>query len=356
MRLNTNRPGIYSEYTVSSGGEQHKVFKTCALILFIPDCDDVISPGRLIEVRSMEDLGSQFFFRGKLEYLLQDPVRMLLQKGAEKLYVCVANNQEHLNECIASLEFCTDIDIELIYTYDTSVILKMVNHIEKLASSKKERIAVTVASGVQSALDIAKNIVSERLMIVGQKSRLVNSRHDSPMNEFSTAASIACEISLKQDPPQNLNNMSLSCIQQFEGISDREVESCLVGGVTTIESVGDNVRCIKALTTKSRESQKGDTTFENISTTLTVDYVMKSIRKLLDSMLEGAKNNKQTVEKISSQIIILMNELVDKEILSSFDNPNVYFSQHDNGVCIIELKFKVTCAINQICLTAQIIV
>lgn len=356
MNLSTNRPGIYSQYTVSSGIKKKKAVRICALVLFLPDCKDAFSPGRLIEVSSMEDLNHQFVCTGTLSYLLQDPVKALLEQGAPKVYACVCNNQQHLSTCIQELEFCADIDIELIGTYDCSVISKMVDHLEKLSSSKKERIGIATANGVENALKTAKNMVSERLILVGQKSRITNSSKVAPMHEFSTALAIACAISQIENPPQNLNNLVLSCMDEYDAISDTAIEQCLIGGVTPIESVGDTIRCIKVLSTKTRQSQEGDSTFENISTTLTVDFVMQSIRNLLDNMLERAKNNRQTVEKISSQIIILLNELVDKEVLNSYSNPNVYFSKQDSGVCIIELKFKIACAINQICLTAKIIV
>ena len=302
--------------------------------------------------KQIENLGLQ----GIIAERIIGSACLLINSGAKKVYIAISHSTEDFHKIISKLEVISDIALVIVDTKDTSIYPALSQHLDIMASNKKERLAIISEQSFQQALVTANTLNNYRIILSFQQSQLQKNIEQNPNNTFNTLLALAFQIAASSDPTQNFNYKKLDIIKSVDQISEDIVQQAIISGVLTLENQGQNIVVIKAVTTSSRQNNDGDTTMENISTIITVDYIIKAIRNRLDSILKDAKNNDATKQRISSQIIIIMSQFLDQGLINQFQNPNVYPSQQDSSICIIELKFNVASAVNQICLTAEIIV
>ena len=166
---------------------------------------------------------------------------------------------------------------------------------------------------------------------------------------------MAGEILCESDPSTGFSGRE---IPLPEGLSRElgqdEGETLLGAGVTPLETQPGGVEIIRAVTTRTKTGGKTDLSFLPVNTILIIDHVMETVRGALKSRLTGMKNTTQTRESIASQVTVELGQLLDGEIIESYEPPRVYVHPDDPAVLVVELAFAVAHAANQILISASI--
>jgi hypothetical protein len=137
-------------------------------------------------------------------------------------------------------------------------------------------------------------------------------------------------------------------------LSEDEVDTFILAGITPLETVNGTVEVIRAVTTRTVTDGALDKTFRELGTVLIIDYVISSIRMSLKERLKSFRNNGMSRGAIRSQAAIILSEIRDAGLIASFEPPVVEASQDDSTVCIVLLSFDVAVNINQIHIYARI--
>ena len=131
-------------------------------------------------------------------------------------------------------------------------------------------------------------------------------------------------------------------------------DALVAAGVTALECVGGRVSVIRGLTTRTKTGDAADKTFRELTTILIVDDVIPSIRRALRAKFTRAKNSALTRNAIRNQVIVELEDRIDKEIIEGYDNLTVTASTSDPTTCVVEFEFRVVHGLNRIYLTAHI--
>ena len=131
-------------------------------------------------------------------------------------------------------------------------------------------------------------------------------------------------------------------------------DALVAAGVTALECVGGRVSVIRGLTTRTKTGNAADKTFRELTTILIVDDVIPSIRRALRAKFTRAKNSALTRNAIRNQVIVELEDRIDKEIIEGYDNLTVTASTTDPTTCVVEFEFRVVHGLNRIYLTAHI--
>lgn len=169
------------------------------------------------------------------------------------------------------------------------------------------------------------------------------------------AAALAGVLCDQSDPAMPLNGQVLLGISGVSGAyEDTEYDALVKNGVTVLECVGGRVSVIRGLTTRTKTGGSEDKTFRELTTMLIVDDVIPSIRTALRAKFMRAKNNALTRNAIRSQVVVELEDRIDREIIESYDHLSVTASTTDPTVCVVEFEFTVVHGLNRIYLTAHI--
>ena len=87
---------------------------------------------------------------------------------------------------------------------------------------------------------------------------------------------------------------------------------------------------------------------------LIVDDVVPAIRRSLRAKFTRAKNNALTRNAIRSQVIVELEDRIEREIIEGYDNLTVTALESDPTTCLVEFEFTVVHGLNRIFLTAHI--
>ena len=126
------------------------------------------------------------------------------------------------------------------------------------------------------------------------------------------------------------------------------------GGVTVLECYGGRVSVMRGITTRTKTGQTQDATFRELGTILIVDDVVPAIRRSLRAKFTRAKNNALTRNAIRSQVIVELEDRIEREIIEGYDNLTVTALESDPTTCLVEFEFTVVHGLNRIFLTAHI--
>ena len=169
------------------------------------------------------------------------------------------------------------------------------------------------------------------------------------------AAAVAAAIAVTRDPTIPLNGSELYGLGGVSELYDDNTVDLLVrGGVTPLEAVGGTVSPIRGITTRTTTGDIQDTTWRELTTILTADDVIPSIRQSLRTRFSRTKNTVQTRGAIRAQVIVELENKLRAEIIESYGDVVVAVSEEDPTVCLVEFSFAVAHGLNQIYLTAHI--
>ncbi|MBQ1264413.1 MAG: phage tail sheath protein [Oscillospiraceae bacterium] len=169
------------------------------------------------------------------------------------------------------------------------------------------------------------------------------------------ASAMAGALCDQSDPALPLNGLVLRGLYGVSKVyTDTEYDALAQGGVTAAECIGGKVSIIRALTTRTKTGGAQDMTFRELSTVLIIDDVIPSIREALRAKFTRAKNNALTRKAIRNQVVIELEERIEREIIDSFDDLTVTAAENDASTCVVEFSFTVVHGLNRIRLIAHI--
>lgn len=344
------RPGVYSDYgasSVISGGGSGKTVGLAAKA-------KAEESGKIYTLTGYAQTVS-IFGEGTS---LSEMARVLFLNGATKLIAAAVNESgstEDYAGAFSLLEKEEDISVVVCDGCDSETLLALKESVAMASGSRKERIGVCgqSAASVESLVNTAGLLNSERMVLVGPD--CIGTDGAAVLGGHMLAAAVAGVIASQTDPALPLNGAEL---KGFGGITekygDNEINSLVRGGVTPIESVGGSLSIVRGITTRTKTSGAPDTTWRELTTTLIIDDVIPSLRNSLRSKFSRAKNNAQSRGAIRSQVILELENKVDREIIDSYSDVGVSADSTDPTICNVDFNFSVAHGLNQIYLSAHI--
>ncbi|MDO4731754.1 MAG: phage tail sheath subtilisin-like domain-containing protein [Clostridia bacterium] len=278
-----------------------------------------------------------------------------LLNGAYKINVVICSNSQATSQdyeqAFKVLEDIEEVKIVLCDSYDLEVLQLMKESVLAASEQKKERISVA-ACPKEDVEQAAQELNCERVVIVCQNA------FDEQGNDLGiglTACAIAGKIANNGNPSNSFNASKLYGIYKIgANYSEDEIESLLSQGITVLETTGGNIEIIRLVTTRTKTDNQNDRTFHELNTVLVIDDVIPSIRNRLAPLIGTVKNNSKSLNAIATQVTVELENKKKAELIDSYSQPNVYLSEQDRSVCIVDVEFTVSRGINRIIVSAII--
>lgn len=340
------RPGVYSDYQTSGILYSKNAGKTIGIVAK----SSILAANTMYTLGRLSDVEATFGADGMMYTLC----KVAFENGANSICaISAGDSDDNYAAAFALLEGIDGISVVLCDSTEASVQQLLMQSVVAASQNKKERIGVIAAAQAQEELATwARTFNNERILLVAQNP--VDSEGNI-LSGCALASALAAVMSQYTDPSQSFNGVSLEGISKLsETLSEEKIDEYISSGVIPFEVIGGHVEIIRAVTSKTTTDGAVDTTFKEVNTILIIDEVIKSIRETLSNNISSAKNNVTTRNAISSQVTITLQEFLDANIIDAYATPNVYQSNDDSTVCVVEVDFTVAQGINQIHITANI--
>ena len=354
--VNSERPGVYTSYTVSSvlySGSN-------AGIAGIAAPAESGTANTLYTVTSYSGAISLF---GK-DSALTELIRILFSSGVSRVMAVpiITEGTESDDDIEEAYEDAFDM---LIADENVKVIVCGSNDDDIYALLKS---AITNAEGraahkigivengasVQGAVSAAAALNCERMVMVAPKALDVNG--DAAV-AGSLSAAVAGAILAESDPAVPLNGAQLKGIGGVNlQFNDGDIDTLVLGGVTPVECVGGEVSVVRGITTKTTTGGESDRTWRELSSILVVDDVIPTVREALKGSFSRVKNTAQTRGAIRTRVIIELEEKLRQQIIDDYGNVEVKANEDDPTICDVSFEFTVAHGLNKIEITAYITV
>ena len=340
------RPGVFSSYTVSgkNGGRTSEQAVGLVSTAVAGEC------GKVYKFTRLSALLEVFGNSGNM----LDMAEILFSGGVSKIYCVGIDTQSgDINRLYAEafelLELFEDIGAVVCDSGNIEVHELLKESVGRSSQMLKERIGFC-STDMDKSITEAKQMDFERICVATPEVS-----YKGQKGYFLAAVYAALALS-SADPAQNLNMSEFFADIALETKpTDQEIDELVENGVAIFEPINKGVRLIRAVTTKVG-GQSNNYGFGELSTVRIVDYVMASIRNMLKVRLKGAKNSQSTLEAIRTQTALQLEEMLDSEIISSYDPPTAFVSEEDTTICVVEISFSVMHIMHQIHLMAYITV
>ena len=328
---NTLIPGIYTSYELSGVRYTHKNAGTAGLV-WKGDTDEtsVSAFTSLSQIASVYGTDSTVFALSSV----------LFANGAS----CVKSVQikEDYDSGFALLAAETDVAVTLCDSEDINVHQSMKNSILSCGENSKYRVGVVWKTGDVNTLTAhAKAINCERMVL---------------LPDVYCAAALAGVILGTEDPSLPFNGAVLYGAEAEFNYAETEINSLLQGGVTPIRTVGNECEVVRCVTTKTETEGLSDSTWRDVNTVLTADYVMMQIKANLRTMFTRAKNTERTRGAVRTQTVICLERMLDMGIIESYGNVTAVKSETDPNVCEVNFEFSVAGGMHSIIIAAGLTV
>lgn len=198
----------------------------------------------------------------------------------------------------------------------------------------------------------AQKLNCERVVFVGPQ--VYAAGETAAQDGCMAAAALAGALAAERDPALPLSGLELQGLTGVTAVySDTEYDALVAAGVTALECEGGRVQVIRALTTRSKTGGSPDKTYRELTTMLILDELIPAIRTALRTKFAHAKNNVLTRKAIRNQVVLELEERVEREIIEGYDKLTVTAAQDDRTTCVVEFEFTVVQGLNRILLTAH---
>ena len=353
MNLTTHeRPGVYSSYDASTlvrGSGGHQIVGLAAI-------NSVAAAGVPITVTSYEAAVSAFGSQeGKQD--MAELIRVALLNGAAAVVAVPVADEEGYEAAFDTLGGVENIRVMLCDSTQLAVQQALRDSVLSASAARRERIAVVGGAAgeeVTALVERAKGLNCERIVLVAPSSV---DGEDAAVDGLSTAAAVAGAIASQSDPAIPLGGAELLGLKGLsQQYSDNDIDLLVRGGVTPVESVNGQVSVVRGITTRTSSGEVEDTTWRELSTILIVDDVIPTLRDSLRSKFRRAKNTAQSRGAIRTQVVLELENKMSREIITGYDQVTVSAHSEDPTVCVVEFTFTVAHGLNQIWLTAHIVI
>lgn len=342
MANRTERPGVYSSYTVTSSLRG----KGGAAVGLVAAAEGTAETGKVYQIVEYDAAASAFGVESSMAKLC----KLLLQNGAASIYCVPLEESAPAADYQVGFAALGRESVQLLVCDGQSkeIYEAMLKSIQQADEQYKYRIGV-VDSGesVSELLGLAKFLNHERMVLVGPGTELPG----------AAAAAVCGVLAGQEDPAIPLNGAEIYGLDVLRyGLTDGEVEHLLAGGVTPLEQLGAAIQIVRGVTTRTETNGVADSTWHSVSTVRIVDYVLPWIRDALRVQFRRSKNTKQTRGAIRTQVTVMLEEMMQKEIINAYENVNAVADPENPGSCLVQFDFAVTHGLDQICLRANITV
>ncbi len=343
MNIGTYRPGVYSQYTVTSlyGGRRQ------GTRLGLVGCFGLAEP-----------LTVQTYTPGisapppGAAPLLQNLWTLCLKAGVGAVYAVSLPQGPGAGQVEEALGALDDRDV-----YAVALQAFGVDHAQAAArwaagqsAQQKERMVFLGQTDQSAAITLAGQLNQERVVLTLGAPGWEGQEGDA----LYGAAALGLAVALQEDPSVSFSNLELSALEGVGGLSLSQCDALLEAWVSPLVPVGGHVECLRAVTTKTRDGGVPDRSLYPINAILIIDHVLRNLRGTLASLLKGGRQGAGTLSAVGSQVTVLLSGLRQQGIITDYGAPYVYTPGDDPGRCVVEVSFRAAYTINQICITAQV--
>ena len=346
---NHERPGVYSRYDASTvvkgrgGGGCVGLAALCG----------TGTAGTLYTFNRYEEAVTAFGG----EETLTELVRLLFLNGAAQVKAVPVAEEAGYKAAFSVLEAAEDIAVVVCDSGELTVQQALRDSVLSASAARRERIAVVGAAAgeeVSALVERAKGLNCERMVLVAPGSV---DGEDAAQDGLSAASAVAGAIAAQSDPAIPLGGAELLGLKGLSAqYSDNDIDLLVRGGVTPLESVSGQVGVVRGVTTRTSSGEVEDSTWRELSTILIVDDVIPTLRDSLRSKFRRAKNTAQSRGAIRTQVVLELENKKSREIITDYDQVTVSAHPDDPTVCLVDFTFTVTHGLNQIWLTAHIVI
>jgi phage tail sheath gpL-like len=342
------RPGVYSTFTASSLINGSSGVKTVAVVA------QWVGVGKTYyEITAYSEAVSTFGGSEEITELC----RLVLLGGAAKVIAVPISGQNGYEAGFAVTAGLEEVEIVICDNTLLTVQQALMASVESCSAERMERIAV-VAGGanetVAALVARAAGLNSERVVLVAPS---VVNVVGTVLSGVRGAAAVAGAIAGEGDPAIPLSGAVLSGLSGLEKrYTDSEIDLLVRGGVTALESAGGEISVVRGVTTRTKTGGVRDETWLELTTILIVDDVIPGLRDTLRAKFQRTKNTEQNRGAIRTQVILELEEKLDKEIITEYGDVTVTALEENPTVCLVQFSFTVTHGLNQIWLKANITV
>lgn len=283
-------------------------------------------------------------------------VRLLLQNGAAQVVVFAVVDEDYA-EAFTAMAATENLAVVVCDSTDLAVQQALRDSVQTASAAQKERIAV-VGSGANEDVDAlverAAALNSERVVLAAPG--CVDGEGEA-MSGVELAAAMAGAVAGLSDPAVPLGGAQLMGLHGLAAAyDDGELDVLIRGGVTAAENMAGTVSVVRGVTTRTTTAGAADNTWRDLSAILVVDDVIPTIRNALKARFRRAKNTAQSRGAIRSQVVLELENKLDREIITAYDGVRVVQDSEEPTRCLVDFAFTVTHGINQIWLSAHITV
>ena len=346
------RPGVYSSYDASSLVRGSDGRKTVGLIAV-----NAQAQAGVPQTITSYEAACAAFGAGEQETDMAQLIRLILLNGAAAVVALPIADAEGYDDAFSTMNAQENVSIVVCDSTDQGVQQSLRDAVLAASAARRERIAVVAGAAQESVsalTDRAKALNCERVVLVAPGA--VDAEGEE-LSGVPAAAAVAGAIAALTDPAVPLGGAEL---QGLSGLAsqygDNDIDLLVRGGVTPLESVSGTVQVIRGITTRTTSGQAPDATWRELSTILIVDDVIPTLRASLQSRFRRAKNTAQSRGAIRSQVVLELENKKSREIITAYDAVSVTADEEDPTVCLVEFSFTVASSLNQIWLTAHMII
>ncbi len=338
------RPGVYSAYdasTVVSGRSGSKTVGIAAK-------SQGGSAGTLYRLGRYEEAVSAFGGADGLTRL----ARLAFLNGAAAVYAVPVRKDDEYAGAFDILAAEENVAVTVCDSATLTVQQALRDSVEAASAARRERIAVVQGAAGETAAQLAERAVGindQRVVLVapGEKNGVAG----------TVAAAVAGAITAESDPAVPLGGAQLQGLGELErSFEENELDILIRGGVTPVEQSAGETTVVRGVTTRTKTGENTDNTWRELTTILIVDEVIPGIRDALRNKFRRAKNTEQSRGAIRSQVLLELEDRLDREIITGYEDVTVTASADNPTVCVVEFSFTVAHGLNQIWLTAHITV
>lgn len=273
--------------------------------------------------------------------------KVLFENGAGLVH-CAPVAEDDYESAFALLMKEQDIAFMVCDSADSQVHEAMRQAIELGDEKTKYRLGI-----VETALTDADELIAAAKAINCEKICLVS--HCDSENTGAVAAAVCGVMAAQTDPAVPFNGAEIYGIGGIgENFSDADITALVRGGVMPLETIGGSKMIVRGITTRSETGGVQDNTWREVNTILIVNSIIPEIRDGLRAKFSRAKNTAQTRGAIRTQVIIILEDKLKKEIIDSYGDVIISADEADPTVCIVEFTFAVAHGLNKIELMAYI--
>lgn len=201
---------------------------------------------------------------------------------------------------------------------------------------------------------MAQTINCERMVLLGPGVRYTGTED---YNGCLAAAAMAGLVSAQTDPALPLHGATLLGVDGVrESLTESQIDDAVRAGVTPLETVGGQVSIIRAVTTRTMTEGVEDNTWQELTTMCILDDVIPTVKNTLAVKFLRRKNTAVTRNAIRSQVAIVLDDRVRREIIESYDALQVEAVEGDPATCQVSFAFSMVHGLCRIHLSIHILV